>query len=297
MSADLWLKLMRCGLAADRPTAPDVVPNTTPAYLAKDTGVLSFWINGAWETAGGDLGVITTRLSGISQAIVATVTGGGVPAWVTALAAPGGDLPTVAADFANDRYYIAGTGEVAIGALFLNTSDDTPFAPGAEPEGYLGPDGLQGGFGDIYFSAAGKAAQTLVSTVILSIAIEADQPFDADFNIQDVTFNEIVEWDFTNDSGAPFPNAVRDLSGDQPDQPLTNLDALTVGPAKIGGTFSLTEVSGSINGQAAVLLDMLPALYSTRAFMVVQLIYGTWYTSLVVYPPQTDAHLATMTDV
>lgn len=43
-----WVGLIRHGLAADRPTAPDVVPLTIIFYFATDTRALSAWVDGAW---------------------------------------------------------------------------------------------------------------------------------------------------------------------------------------------------------------------------------------------------------
>lgn len=51
-NAALWLALIQEGLAADRPTVPNLPPNTGGFYIATDTGVISVWSNAQWNALG-----------------------------------------------------------------------------------------------------------------------------------------------------------------------------------------------------------------------------------------------------
>lgn len=51
-NAGLWLALIQEGLAADRPTIPNLPPNTGGFYIATDTGVISVWSNAQWNAFG-----------------------------------------------------------------------------------------------------------------------------------------------------------------------------------------------------------------------------------------------------
>lgn len=52
------------GLAADRPTAPNIPAKAIMFYVATDTGVQSIWANNTWNTVGGSYSGTTLSLDG-----------------------------------------------------------------------------------------------------------------------------------------------------------------------------------------------------------------------------------------
>ncbi len=223
----------------------------------------------------------------------------GAPAWVQALAAPSGDLPVLAADYAANRYYLDGLGECLITDIFLNFSDDSPFDPGFEPSGYLQPNiGMQGGL-DFYLNAAAQLvvgqSATFVSGLNLSTVDETAPAATVTYQVQDALFNIApgVEWGLSNEVGtSATPSYVRDMTGDTADQALTTAALFW---SNVGGTYTDAEIVGSVNGEAAVPLLALPIDWASRAKFYCGNFGGGWLANLFIYAPQSDAHLATMT--
>lgn len=74
MSNNLWLSIATHGLAANRPTTPDLATQTGSAvsYFADDTEVLSVYANGVWTDVQAEAGSIST---GLTASTVQTLAG------------------------------------------------------------------------------------------------------------------------------------------------------------------------------------------------------------------------------
>lgn len=59
MSNNLWLTAVNKGLAAARPTTPDIPQNTIAFYFATDTGVMSVFTGTVWSSIAGATGAVT----------------------------------------------------------------------------------------------------------------------------------------------------------------------------------------------------------------------------------------------
>jgi hypothetical protein len=79
MSNSLWVDTVRRGLAAARPTVPDIPANTFCWYYETDTTLMKMWNGSAWVTS---YAIPTSGLgsvpSGIAATAVATETGSGI---------------------------------------------------------------------------------------------------------------------------------------------------------------------------------------------------------------------------
>lgn len=69
--SNLWLGIATQGLAANRPTTPDVPAGTVALYYATDTNVLSAFSNGAWTVINSNtkaigVGAAKTAVAGLS---------------------------------------------------------------------------------------------------------------------------------------------------------------------------------------------------------------------------------------
>lgn len=82
LASNLWLSLLRSGLAANRPTTPDSVGMCF--YLATDTSVLSMWNGTQWLTVGtGGTGTTITRNANVAAAGTDATNGGQLAAGFT----------------------------------------------------------------------------------------------------------------------------------------------------------------------------------------------------------------------
>lgn len=220
--------------------------------------------------------------------ITVTDVADGLPAWVEALRAPSGDLPLVAGDFANDRYWMDGALST-VSAVFVADASWRPWDPVTDITPAAGITALSNG---PILSPAAIALLPAGATQVLIATMD-----DADTQSITGIYGDFTTADPYYQTALSSPLAGKSLIeaySITPSQDVTVsvIEDALAGVNSFAVTHTPTRIAGSLNGAAVVAAtaaapDLPFAALTIATSATTAIAFALW----AIYAPQPEADL------
>jgi hypothetical protein len=206
---------------------------------------------------------------------------GGFPDWVTALAAPSGDLPLVVADFKQSLYYRADIGICALADIIVENLQWGHFDPA---ESVYPGSGMTNASNEGNFTMNDDAYALVVSGTVVTVTTNVSGNSQADIELTalpsyavDVAFSSSVE-----SNTAYLKDWVGNIGVD--------LNASETDTFKLAGTYSAGRISCSAQGDDVVSIAVPDNFADRNALTGVPPTNG-FIEQIILYPVQPDEDL------